>query len=162
MRPTVDVLLARLLAQKLVDSDRDRRIILQRIVLELLNFLQKCHLVLLSVLFFGILSNWPFLFHVKVSRSFCPSISMSSRIGTKSSGWLAFSMFSCGSVSSKHSGKDLTYDFIKCHMLRFLLELLQNSLKFDNSIGNPDLFSCHSIPVNWCSLWDSIQMTRVG
>ncbi len=43
----------------------------------------------------------PFMFHVKASRSFCPSISMSSRMGTRISGWVAFSWMTAGSWSSK-------------------------------------------------------------
>lgn len=43
----------------------------------------------------------PFIFHVKASLSFCPSISMSSRIGTSTSGCEAFSWITAGSWSSK-------------------------------------------------------------
>lgn len=43
----------------------------------------------------------PFMFQVKASRSFCPSISMSSRMGTSTSGWDAFSWITAGSWSSK-------------------------------------------------------------
>lgn len=41
------------------------------------------------------------MFHVKVSRSFCPSISMSRRIGTRASICAAFSWITAGSWSSK-------------------------------------------------------------
>ena len=41
------------------------------------------------------------MFQVKASRSFCPSISMSSRMGTSTSGWDAFSWITAGSWSSK-------------------------------------------------------------
>jgi hypothetical protein len=43
----------------------------------------------------------PFMFQVKASRSFCPSISMSSRMGTSTSGCDAFSWITAGSWSSK-------------------------------------------------------------
>lgn len=43
----------------------------------------------------------PFMFHVNASLSFCPSISMSSLIGTRTSGWDAFSWMTAGSWSSK-------------------------------------------------------------
>lgn len=43
----------------------------------------------------------PFMFQVKASLSFCPSISMSSRMGTSTSGWDAFSWITAGSWSSK-------------------------------------------------------------
>ena len=42
----------------------------------------------------------PFLFHVKVSRSFCPSISMSNLIGTSTSGWTDASCSDAGFLSS--------------------------------------------------------------
>lgn len=45
------------------------------------------------------------MFQVKASRSFCPSISMSSRMGTSTSGWDAFSWITAGSWSSKLEGK---------------------------------------------------------
>lgn len=44
--------------------------------------------------------NVPFLFHVKVSLSFWPSISMSRRMGTSSSFWQEFSWICAGSRSS--------------------------------------------------------------
>ena len=47
----------------------------------------------------------PFMFQVKASRSFCPSISMSSRMGTSTSGWDAFSWITAGSWSSKLEGR---------------------------------------------------------
>lgn len=43
----------------------------------------------------------PFMFHVNASLSFCPSISISSLIGTRTSGWDAFSWITAGSWSSK-------------------------------------------------------------
>lgn len=43
----------------------------------------------------------PFMFQVKASLNFCPSISMSSRMGTSTSGWDAFSWITAGSWSSK-------------------------------------------------------------
>lgn len=43
----------------------------------------------------------PFIFQVKASLSFCPSISMSRRIGTRTSDWVAFSWMTAGSWSSK-------------------------------------------------------------
>ena len=43
----------------------------------------------------------PFMFHVKASLSFCPSISMSRRMGTSTSDWDAFSWITAGSWSSK-------------------------------------------------------------
>lgn len=45
----------------------------------------------------------PFIFQVKASLSFCPSISMSRRIGTRTSDWVAFSWITAGSWSSKLS-----------------------------------------------------------
>lgn len=47
------------------------------------------------------LSYIPFMFHVNASLSFCPSISISSLIGTRTSGWDAFSWITAGSWSSK-------------------------------------------------------------
>lgn len=47
------------------------------------------------------LSYVPFMFHVNASLSFCPSISISSLIGTRTSGWDAFSWITAGSWSSK-------------------------------------------------------------
>lgn len=41
------------------------------------------------------------MFQVKASLSFCPSISMSRRIGTRTSDWVAFSWITAGSWSSK-------------------------------------------------------------
>lgn len=43
----------------------------------------------------------PFIFQVKASLSFWPSISMSRRIGTRTSDWVAFSWMTAGSWSSK-------------------------------------------------------------
>jgi len=43
----------------------------------------------------------PFMFHVNASLSFCPSISISSLIGTRTSGWDAFSWMTAESWSSK-------------------------------------------------------------
>ena len=71
----------------------------------------------------GISNNkWvPFLFQVNVSRNFCPSISMSRRMGTNNSGWLLFSWTPAGSVSSKlEIGREKWFwwyiigKFIKC------------------------------------------------
>lgn len=39
----------------------------------------------------------PFMFQVKASLSFCPSISMSRRMGTSVSTWAAFSWITAGS-----------------------------------------------------------------
>ena len=47
-----------------------------------------------------IIMHLPLLFHVNVSRSFCPSMSMSSLIGTNTSGWLAASWMAAMSWSS--------------------------------------------------------------
>ncbi|TNN30284.1 hypothetical protein EYF80_059565 [Liparis tanakae] len=52
----------------------------------------------------------PFMFHVKASRSFWPSISMSRRIGTSDSSWAAFSWITAGSWSSK-----LRHDHVSHH-----------------------------------------------
>ena len=70
----------------------------------------------------GVISD-SFLFQVNVSLSFWPSISMSSRIGTRTSFWDAFSRIVHGSVSSKHRGK-----------LRTLNTLTKDSQKKKNYI----------------------------
>jgi len=53
----------------------------------------------------------PFMFQVKASLSFWPSISMSRRIGTRTSAWVAFSWITAGSWSSKlrNTRTKLTY-----------------------------------------------------
>lgn len=56
----------------------------------------------------------PFMFQVKASLSFWPSISMSKRIGTRTSVWVAFSWITAGSWSSKLS-QDKTTETLEQH-----------------------------------------------
>ena len=69
----------------------------------------------------GSTTDLPFLFQVKQSRSFCPSYSMSSRIGTNCSCRLALSWILAGSVSSKlkNQGADNNhYSFLRMQVCK--------------------------------------------
>lgn len=57
----------------------------------------------------------PFMFHVNASLSFCPSISISSLIGTRTSGWDAFSWITAGSWSSKLKWRPTTQYMQRAH-----------------------------------------------
>lgn len=57
----------------------------------------------------------PFMFQVKASRSFCPSISISRRMGTSASTCAAFSWITAGSWSSKLSETQDTTELVVGH-----------------------------------------------
>jgi hypothetical protein len=98
------------------------------------------------------LLNTPFLFHVKVSLSFCPSISMSRRIGTSSSNWLLFSCTPAGSVSSK---------LIK-NLKKFYIGLLIHYFKLLLPEGKcSDFLWTQSIPIDACCLRNCIQVRTI-